>query len=218
MVATAALIFDLDGVLVDSELLIGCAVSTALSAFDIDLIPSDYHARFHYVPLERMAKTISAEHGIVFPEDFVPQLRQRLDAAYATNLIAVPGVEAMLRSVTQPVAVASGSAPEGIDLKLRRTGLYDFFAPHIYSVFDVGARRKPAPDVFLHTAAQLGLAPGDCVVIEDAAAGVTAGIAAGMRVLGFTGGGHAYVGLSEKLLEAGAAVVFDDMDHLITLI
>jgi HAD superfamily hydrolase (TIGR01509 family) len=218
LVTTAALIFDLDGVLVDSEVLIGHVVSATLSAFDIDLIPSDYHARFHYVRLERMAETISAEHGVFFPKNFVPKLRQRLDAAYATDLTTVPGVEAMLQAVTQPVAVASGSTPEGIDFKLRRTGLYDFFAPHIYSIFDVGARRKPAPDVFLHTAAQLGLAPGDCVVIEDAAAGVTAGIAAGMRVFGFTGGGHAYPGLPEKLLDAGAAVVFDNMGDLITLI
>lgn len=214
--ATAALIFDLDGVLVDSEFLIGREVSAALRAFDIDLNPSDYHARFHYVRLERMADTISAEHGVALPEDFVRQLRQRLDAAYAADLNAVPGVEAMLRAVTQPVAVASGSVPEGIDMKLRRAGLYEFFAPHIYSVFDVGAARKPAPDVFLYTAAQLGLAPADCVVIEDAAAGVTAGVAAGMRVLGFAGGGHAYPGLSEKLLDAGAAIVFDDMADLIT--
>ena len=213
---TAALIFDLDGVLVDSELLIGREVSAALSAFDIDLKPGDYHARFHYVRLERMADAISAEHDVNLPEDFVPQLRERLNAAFAADLNAVPGVEAMLRAVTQPVAVASGSVPEGIDLKLRLTGLYEFFAPHIYSVFDVGAARKPAPDVFLYTAAKLGLAPADCVVVEDAAAGVTAGIAAGMRVLGFTGGGHAYPGLSEKLLDAGAAVVFDDMDDLIT--
>ena len=213
---TAALIFDLDGVLVDSELIIGREVSVALSAFDIELNPSDYHARFHYVRLERVADAISVEHGVALPEDFVPQLRQRLNAAFAADLNAVPGVEAMLRAVTQPVAVASGSVPEGIDLKLRRTGLYEFFAPHIYSVFDVGAARKPAPDVFLYTAAQLGLAPADCVVIEDAAAGVSAGVAAGMRVLGFSGGGHAYPGLSEKLRDAGAAVVFDDMADLIT--
>ena len=213
---TAALIFDLDGVLVDSEIIIGREVSVALSAFDIELNPSDYHARFHYVRLERVADAISVEHGVALPEDFVPQLRQRLNAAFAADLNAVPGVEAMLRAVTQPVAVASGSVPEGIDLKLRRTGLYEFFAPHIYSVFDVGAARKPAPDVFLYTAAQLGLAPADCVVIEDAAAGVSAGVAAGMRVLGFSGGGHAYPGLSEKLRDAGAAVVFDDMADLIT--
>jgi HAD superfamily hydrolase (TIGR01509 family) len=218
MVATAALIFDLDGVLVDSELLIGREVSAALRPFNIDLPPGDYHPRFHYVRLERMAETISAEHGVALPDDFVPQLRKRLNVAYASDLEAVPGAEAMLRAVTHPVAVASGSVPEGIDLKLRRTGLYDFFAPHIYSVFDVGAARKPAPDVFLYTAEKLGLAPADCIVVEDASAGVTAGIAAGMRVLGFTGGGHAYPGLSEKLKSAGAAEVFDDLADLVTLI
>ena len=98
--ATAALIFDLDGVLVDSELLIGHAVSDALSALDIDLTPRDYHSRFHYVRLERMAEIISAEQGVVLPKDFVLQLRKRLDATYATDLVAMPGAEAMLRAVT----------------------------------------------------------------------------------------------------------------------
>ncbi len=215
---TAALIFDLDGVLVDSERLIGHTVSAALESYGIDLKPSDYHQRFHYIRLEHMADAIAAEHDVRLPEDFVPQLRKRLNESYASDLNAVPGVEAMLRAVTLPVAIASGSAPEGIDLKLRQTGLYDFFAPHIYSVFEVGGHRKPAPDVFLHAAAQLGIPPANCVVIEDAAAGVTAGIAAGMRVLGFTGGGHGYPGLTEKLRAAGADVVFDDMSALTKLL
>lgn len=216
--AIAALIFDLDGVLVDSELLIGHAVSAALGEHGIALSPGDYHTRFHYVRLEKMAAAMAAEHTVALPDDFVPQLRKRLNTMYATELRAVPGAESMLRAVSHPVAVASGSVPEGIDLKLKQTGLYEFFAPHIYSIFDVGARRKPAPDVFLHTAKQMNVAPADCVVVEDAAPGVAAGVAAGMRVLGFTGGGHAYTGLAEKLHDAGADVVFDKMDDLIALL
>jgi len=217
-VAATALIFDLDGVLVDSELLIGQAVSAALREHGIALDAVDYHTRFHYVRLEKMAEAVAAEHGIALPADFVPELRRRLNVSYATELRAVSGVEDMLRAVTQPLAVASGSVPDGIDLKLKTTGLYEFFAPHIYSVFEVGARRKPAPDVFLHTAKQMNLTPDDCVVVEDAAPGVAAGVAAGMRVLGFTGGGHAYPGLAEKLHDAGAAVVFDRMEELVGLL
>jgi len=217
-VAATALIFDLDGVLVDSESLIGHAVSAALREHGITLDPGDYHTSFHYVRLEKMAEAMAAAHDVALPSDFVPELRRRLNVSYATELRAVPGVDAMLCAVTQRLAVASGSVPEGIDLKLKTTGLYDFFAPHIYSVFEVGARRKPAPDVFLHTAKQMNLAPEDCVVVEDAAPGVAAGVAAGMRVLGFTGGGHAYPGLAEKLHDAGAAVVFDRMEDLTDLL
>ncbi|NQV80067.1 MAG: HAD family phosphatase [Alphaproteobacteria bacterium] len=214
---TAALIFDLDGVLVDSEVLIGQEVCSALAVHGYALDPTDYHAKFHCVRLERMAEKVMQESEIFLPDDFVIQLRARLDVVYATDLSAVAGVEDMLRDVGLPVAVASGSVPAGIDLKLKRTGLYDFFAPHVYSVSEV-ANRKPAPDVFLLAAKRLGVAPENCVVIEDAAPGVVAGVAAGMRVLGFTGGGHDYPALADKLRDAGADIVFDDMRQLTALL
>ncbi|MEQ8246990.1 MAG: HAD family phosphatase [Alphaproteobacteria bacterium] len=210
---TAAVIFDLDGVLVDSERLIGHAVCAALAVHGYALDPDRYHERFHYVRLEHMAEQVMEESGIALPADFIARLRARLQDAYETDLNAVAGAAEMLRALGLPVAVASGSVPEGIDLKLKRTGLYDFFAPHVYSVFEVG-NRKPAPDVFLFAAERLGVAPEDCVVVEDAAPGVVAGRAAGMRVLGFTGGGHDYRGLSDKLRAAGAETVFADLRAL----
>lgn len=214
---TTAVIFDLDGVLVDSERLIGHEVCAALTVHGYALDPNRYHERFHYVRLEHMAEQVMDESGIVLPDDFIARLRARLQEAYQTDLNAVAGAADMLRTIGLPVAVASGSVPEGIDLKLKRTGLYDFFAPHAYSVFEVG-NRKPAPDVFLFAAERLGVAPEACVVVEDAAPGVVAGKAAGMRVLGFTGGGHDYPGLAGKLRDAGAETVFADLSELRNLI
>ena len=210
---TAAVIFDLDGVLVDSEHLIAREMCGAFATHGHRIDAVAYHTRFHYVPLERIAEIVAAENGLDLPRDLVQGVRDRLADLYESELQAVDGVAEALRAIALPMAVASGSVPEGIDRKLRRTGLYDFFAPHIYSVFGVG-ERKPAPDIYLHVASELGLAPEDCVAVEDAAAGVEAGVAAGMRTLGFTGGGHDYPELADRLRAAGADVVFDDMRAL----
>lgn len=216
---TKAVIFDLDGVLVDSERLIAQEMCAAFAAHGYALEPTAYHIRFHYVPLERTAEIVAEESGIDLPADLIPNLRVRLNEVYDTQLQAVDGVVEMLQSLGRIVAIASGSLPRGIDAKLHRTGLKAFFEPHIYSVFDLDhAPRKPAPDIYLHTAARLGLAPHECVAIEDAPAGVEAGVAAGMRTLGFTGGGHDYPGLAERLREAGADAVFHDMRLLSTLL
>lgn len=210
---TKAVIFDLDGVLVDSERLIAREVCAALGAHGYQLDALTYHRRFHYVPLERMAETVAAESGIALPDDMVPTLRKRLDAVYAAELRAVDGATELLDALAVPVAVASGSVPEGIDMKLRGTGLYDFFDPHIYSVFGIG-RRKPAPDIYLHAAERLGLSARDCMAVEDAAPGVAAGVAAGMRTIGFIGGGHDYPELEGRLRDAGAETVIADIRSL----
>jgi beta-phosphoglucomutase-like phosphatase (HAD superfamily) len=102
-----------------------------------------------------------------------------------------------------PKAIASSGSVGGLERKLKRTGLWDYFAPHIYGAEHV-ANAKPAPDLFLHAAAALETAPADCVVLEDSVNGVIAARAAGMTVWGFLGGGHAHDGLGERLLGAGA--------------
>ncbi len=102
-----------------------------------------------------------------------------------------------------PRAVASSSATERIARSLALTGLTDHFAPHLYSASMV-PNGKPAPDLFLHAASQLGVEPGDCVVVEDAVPGVLAGVAAGMRVIGFTAAGHCGADHAAGLVGAGA--------------
>jgi beta-phosphoglucomutase-like phosphatase (HAD superfamily) len=106
-------------------------------------------------------------------------------------------------------AVASSSTREGLERKLRQVGLWEHFAPHVYSADHV-VHAKPAPDLFLHTAEALGVAPDECLVLEDSVNGVIAARAAGMRVWGFLGGGHSHDRLGARLTAAGAERLVQD--------
>src|SRR5690606_26515167 len=149
----------------------------------------------------RIGRTISDR----IRDDLATRLRQTMIA----RLAEVPGATQMVSSVTLPKAVASSSTREGLQRKLRQVGLWDHFAPHVYSA-EHGARAKPAPDQFLHAASALAIDPADRLVIEDSVNGVAAGRSAVMRVWGFLGGGHAHDGLPARLTEAGAERIARD--------
>jgi HAD superfamily hydrolase (TIGR01509 family) len=123
----------------------------------------------------------------------------------------------MLTALPQRRCVASSSAPERLRHSLSLTGLLRCFEPHVFSATEV-ARGKPAPDLFLFAAASMQVAPVGCVVIEDSVPGVQAAVAAGMRAIGFTGGGHCRPGHAERLRAAGAAAVTDAMAALPALV
>jgi HAD superfamily hydrolase (TIGR01509 family) len=127
----------------------------------------------------------------------------RLRQNMVERLTEVPGARDAVAAVVLPRAIASSGSREGLERKLRRTGLWDLFAPHIYSADHV-AHAKPAPDLFLYAAGALGIAPADCLVIEDSLHGVVGARAAGMAVWGFLGGGHADAALGARLAGAGA--------------
>lgn len=143
------------------------------------------------------------------PEDFQSRVNAGKRAISEKSLAVVAGIEDAIAQLRCPIAVASSSRAYQLDYKLRRTGLWDLFAPHIYSADDV-THAKPAPDLFLHAASALGVAPRDCLVIEDSINGVKAGLAAGMRVWGFAGGGHMDDAASARLMNAGAERVVPD--------
>ena len=136
--------------------------------------------------------------------DFADTLRVRVAAAFDAELAPIAGVEAALAALPYRRCVASSSAPERLRHSLSLTGLLHWFEPHVFSATQV-ARGKPAPDLFLFAAASMQAAPATCVVIEDSVPGVQAAVAAGMRVIGFTGGGHCRPGHAERLRAAGAA-------------
>ena len=140
-----------------------------------------------------------------FREELATRLRQTMIA----RLTEVPGANVAIAGTTLLKAVASSSTKEGLERKLKQVGLWDHFAPHVYSADHV-ARAKPAPDLFLHTAEKLGVPPGACLVLEDSLHGVTAARAAGMRVWGFLGGGHVHDGLGARLTAAGAERLVQD--------
>ena len=141
--------------------------------------------------------------GIPLPGDFAKNCRERLYREVGTRLVEIDGAEKAVAGLVAKKAVASSSTVEKLQIKLTRAGLWHHFAPHIYGADHV-AQAKPAPDLFLHAAAGLGVRASACLVIEDSVNGVRAGLAAGMRVWGFGGGGHMDAAARERLADAGA--------------
>ncbi|ANY77834.1 hydrolase [Microvirga ossetica] len=206
------LIFDCDGVLVDSEVL-SCRIDAEfLTEIGIPYTTDEIAQQFLGVSLKTMIARIEAERNCKLPDDFSERLNSILFARFETDLKPIEGVREAILSLPYPRCVASSSVPERIALSLRITGLSDLF-DDIFSSTQV-PRGKPAPDLFLHAASSMKARPEDCVVIEDSVAGVQAALAAGMRVIGFTGGGHCGPDHTEKLRQAGAPVVIERMADL----
>ncbi len=207
------IIFDCDGVLIDSEV-IACRTDAAcLAEIGITMSAEEIMDRYVGISAAAMFADIERRHARSLPSDFAETLRVRIAAAFETDLRPMTGIEPILQALPYRRCVASSSAPERLRYSLSLTGLLQYFEPNIFSAAQV-ARGKPAPDLFLFAAAQRQTPPHTCLVIEDSVAGVTAAIAAGMRVIGFTGGGHCRPGHAERLLTAGAVAVCDDMQRL----
>ncbi|HEY0302435.1 MAG TPA: HAD family hydrolase [Rhizomicrobium sp.] len=204
---TSAVIFDCDGVLVDSEVLAHEVELAVLAEIGLHYDPHDFIVRFMGRSDKVFFELLDADGQARLGRSIVEEIRGPMNARYkqaiAERLVEVPGALGAVRALTLPKAVASSSTERHLGLKLRKVGHWDHFAPHVYSAEHV-THSKPAPDLFLLAAASLGVAPAHCLVIEDSVNGVTAGIAAGMRVWGFSGGGHMTPRIAEHLTQAGA--------------
>jgi HAD superfamily hydrolase (TIGR01509 family) len=206
-------IFDCDGVLVDSEV-IACRVDAeCLTEIGFPTTATYIQEHFVGVSSRTMFEQIEKTHGRMLPGDFPDILERRLHAAFERELEPIAGVADLLPAFGIKVCVASSSQPGRLRHTLGLTGLWPHFTPHVFSATMV-ANGKPAPDLFLYAADRMAAAPRDCVVVEDSRAGVAAGIAAGMRVLGFAGGSHCASDHADRLRAAGAHAVFDDMRKL----
>jgi len=210
-------IFDCDGVLVDSEPISARVMADALSEIGYPVTAADCIARYTGISMAAVTAMIENDWGRPLPDGFVDGVRQRDFEAFAAELEPVAGVESVLDRLEIAKCVASSGAPEKIRFTLTATGLIEHFEPHLFSSREV-VHGKPASDLFLYAAREMGTEPDSCVVIEDSVAGVQAGRAAGMRVLGFTGGGHAGPRMRAPLLDAGADAVFDRMEKLALLL
>ncbi|WP_112663260.1 HAD family hydrolase [Microvirga flavescens] len=206
------LIFDCDGVLVDSELL-ACEVDADfLTALGFPYTLNDILRDFVGKSMKDMIARIEEEHGRALPADFGAQINEALFQRFETDLQAIPSIREAILALPHPRCVASSSTPERIALSLKVTGLEDLFGD-VFSATQV-QRGKPAPDLFLLAAERMNAHPRDCIVVEDSPAGVTGAVAAGMRVIGFIGGGHCGEGHAERLLGAGAHDVIGHMRDL----
>jgi len=206
------LIFDCDGVLVDSEPLACQVDADVLTALGLPYTADDITRQFVGKSMRDMIARIEADHGRRLPGDFAEQINRALFARFETDLRPIAGVREAILSLPYRRCVASSSVPERIALSLRVTGLADVF-DDIFSATQV-ARGKPAPDLFLFAADRMGAKPEECLVVEDSPAGVQAAVSAGMRVIGFTGGGHCGPQHGEILRQAGAPVMISRMADL----
>jgi HAD superfamily hydrolase (TIGR01509 family) len=208
-----ALIFDCDGVLIDSEIVVCRIAAEELTKLGYEISTEQVIERFAGRPDHEMRAEIELEWGQPIPEAYRENVNARTVEAYGTELKIMPGVKEALDGITLPVAVASSSFPEKLRLGLETVGLYERLLPNVISGTLV-AQGKPEPDIFIFAAGWLKTSPKRCVVVEDSVPGTRAAKRAGMHVLGFTGGAHCRPGHDEKLREAGADVVFSEMRDL----
>ena len=210
-------IFDCDGVLVDSEV-ISCSVhADVLTRNGYPITSEQVFDRFLGRSARQAKIEVEAELGRSLPEDFDAQLKSQIFRTFSESLAPIPHIHEALAAIAQPVCVASSGSHERMRISLGRTSLYDRFAPHIFSSSDV-QNGKPAPDLFLFAAERMGIAPARCLVVEDSVSGIAGAIAAGMTVIGYCGGSHCRAGYADRLRDAGAAATFDDMRQLPGLI
>ena len=207
------IIFDCDGVLVDSESLACVVHADVLTQHGYPIDAAQVHARFLGRSAREARAEVERDLGRALADTYTAHLRGEIDRVFGESLKPIPGIRDALENLPQRVCVASSGTPTRIRSSLTTTGLIDAFAPHLFSAMQV-ERGKPAPDLFLFAAAEMGVPPARCLVIEDSIPGVRAGIAAGMTVFGFCGGAHCGPDHASALRAAGAATIFDNMTQL----
>ncbi len=216
--AEPLVIFDCDGVLVDSEPVSVRVLVNALRRKGLEMEEAEAYRRFLGRSLATVTKTMREEFGIEADDAFLEDMRYDLYRQFRLELKPIAGIAEALDGLDVPRCVASSSQPERIRLSLSVTGLLDRLEPNIFSASMV-ARGKPAPDLFLHAANEMGAEPARCIVIEDSPAGIEAGKRAGMTVFAFTGGAHASApGYRERIDALSPEVVFDAMPDLLHLV
>lgn len=208
-------IFDCDGVLIDSELIAARVEAQLLTDNGYKIEPDEITERYSGLPWKEILVEIERSAGIPFSASLIEEAERLVDERLESEVEAIAGAAEVVEAVDRPKCVCSNSSSERLRISLSHVGLYDALAPHIYSAIEVGSKKgKPAPDVFLYAAEAFGADPARTVVIEDSVHGVTGARAAGMRVIGFTGAGHTYTSHAERLTEAGAETVISRLRDL----
>lgn len=219
--AFEAILFDCDGVLVDSEKIYVEVEREHLSRIGLTYSLDEYMTRFQGLGSADFWAALDSDHQALgkgpLPETFGEDLDAATMARIDKELLEIAGIKQLLQAHQGLRAVASSSRLNRLTHKLQHTGLFAFFEPHIYSGEQV-ENGKPAPDLFLFAAQKLSVDPACCLVIEDSDNGVKAGLAAGMTVWGFIGGGHSHNGHAAQLQAAGAHKVVDSHNNISELL
>ncbi len=202
-------VFDMDGVLVDSEPIACRILHRHLAALGVPMTLDQFMRDTIGLSTHSTRALIRDRYAIEVPDDVVLRARAALDRAYEAELVAVAGVERAIQAVDRPRCVASTNSPARIALSLRITGLGRYFGDDLFSASMV-ERGKPHPDLFLHAAGTMGIEPARAAVVEDSVPGVTAGVAAGMKVFAYAGAPYT----DAAALERAGGKVFTDMRDL----
>ncbi len=209
------IIFDCDGVLVDSEIIAAEVESRLLTEAGYPIGVEEMGERFAGMTWQNILLTVEREASIPLSASLLDKSEKLLDDRLAREVKVIDGVKFALSRLRRPYCICSNSASHRLDLMLTKVGLKEIFAPHVYSAKDLGPDRvKPKPDIFLHGAKQFGADPARTLVIEDSVHGINGARAAGMRVVGFTGASHTYPSHADRLTDAGAETVISRMVDL----
>ncbi len=189
MTSIDLVIFDLDGVLADSEILSARLLVHELAKYDVTLDETHVYQNFIGKSLSHVLGNIQEDFGVNLPACFETDLSATLLATFSEQLQPAEGVHEMLAELGVQACVASSSSPARVAHTLKTIGMTNYFGKHVFTASQV-ARGKPAPDLFLFAARTMGVDPSRCLVLEDSAAGVQAGLAADMQVWRYLGGSH----------------------------
>lgn len=210
-------IFDCDGVLLDSEIIACAADAEALRNIGFDITTEEVALRFAGIPDEAIDLIFEKELGRPLPENFRADIKRKVLDKYRTELQPIEGAKSLLSAMKTNKCIASSAAPAKLALGLVNADLYELVYPHIFSTRLV-VRGKPHPDIFEYAARVMDAPAERCLVLEDSVAGVTAAKAAGMKCVGFTGGSHCYAGHADRLRDAGAYLVIERLEQMLDII
>ncbi|WP_040489291.1 HAD family hydrolase [Fulvimarina pelagi] len=212
------MIFDCDGVLVDSEIIAADVEAKLIAEYGVEMSAEDLAIRFAGLTFPVILEKISEESGQPMSASLIERADAEIDRRLGEEVEEIAGAREAIEAFAAkgvPICICSNSSSKRLELELDHVGLWDYFGPHVFAALEVGTKQgKPAPDVFLHACETFGVKPSDTFVIEDSVHGVSAASAAGCRVVGFTGASHTFPGHAEALTEAGATTVVSKLKDL----
>ena len=207
-------VLDFDGVLIDSEAVTVEAEAMCLTSAGFPIEKTELVNRFTDADYETIVRVLERRFVRKTEHDLIPRLKREVEESILENVEVVPGMDDLLRDLVGRCCIATSSSFSRLKALLEVTSLTSLVQNDICFCSERVARDKPAPDVFLFAAQQMGVSPSDCVVVEDTPRGILAGLSAGITTIGFTGGSHATASLTKQLADAGANEIAKSSEEL----
>ena len=208
-------IFDCDGVLMDSEIVAAAAELEIYKEFGVEMEPAEFAFRFAGKDSALILADMEAELGHDLPEETLKKIHANVDAKCSLEARMIEGADVVLDLLDQARCICSNGPQIKMRHMLGRVGLYDKFRPYIFSAKDLDPpAHKPMPDIFHRALEEFSVKPAEALVIEDSIHGISGARSAGTRVIGFTGASHTFPGHADQLIEAGAETVISRLSDL----